>query len=418
MTMAPVEGIPTVVAAASVPAPAPAPVSEPAAALSAEAAEQIVKQIKHYLSDANLNHDAFMRKGVEMNDGWITFATFAKFNRLRELMGIPQYKAKTNGRNNNKKAENRDVPESSVALLAQTVKEGISDDSLVEVNEDGSAIRRKNQFVPSDEWFVRTVHVKGLPYGKESAGLIDDLTKFCAESGDVQLLRLRRNPKTKAFKGNFLVEFATPEEAEQFAAKQDLTYQENKLEPSMLQSYHDEKQAADEFIQPELRKPGETYPTFEDYCIAHGRPVPTMDKAGNKKGKDGDSQKPKPQVEAVPGCLVKFAGAEGDLTVKQLKEAFGAAGDVKYIEYTTENTDGIVRFKEPVAASVIESHAEGISIGDVKLTLAAVDEEAEKAFFERAQAALDQSMSKGDNRNNKRSGGPRHGGRQNKRVRR
>ncbi|KAJ2882382.1 hypothetical protein FB639_002403, partial [Coemansia asiatica] len=87
--MAPVEGIPTVVSAASVQAPALAPASEPVATLLPEAAAQIVKQIKHYLSDANLNHDAFMRKGVEMNDGWIQFATFAKFNRLRELMGVP-----------------------------------------------------------------------------------------------------------------------------------------------------------------------------------------------------------------------------------------------------------------------------------------------------------------------------------------
>ncbi|KAJ2853033.1 hypothetical protein J3B02_003319 [Coemansia erecta] len=417
--MAPVEGIPTVVSAASVQAPALAPASEPVATLLPEAAAQIVKQIKHYLSDANLNHDAFMRKGVEMNDGWIQFATFAKFNRLRELMGVPQYKSKAKGKGGNKKAENRDVPESSIELLAQTIKDGVKDDELLEINAEGTAIRRKSQFEPSDEWFARTVHVKGLPYGKESSGLIDELTEFCAESGDVQLLRLRRNPKTKAFKGNFLVEFATVEQAEQFAGKDDLAYEDNKLSPAMLQAYHDEKQAADEFIQPELRKPGETYPTFEDYCIAHGRPVPTADKTA-KKGKDSDdSQKPKPQVEAVPGCLVKFAGAEGDLTVRQLKEAFGAAGDVKYIEYKADETDGIVRFKEPVAASVIESHLEGISVGDVTLTLSAVDEEAEKAFFERAQAALDLSLTKGDsNRNNKRSGGGRQGGRQNKRARR
>ncbi|KAJ1823210.1 hypothetical protein LPJ56_000132 [Coemansia sp. RSA 2599] len=414
--MAPVEGIPAVVAAASVQEP-PAPAAEAAKTLSSEAAAQIVKQIKHYLSDANLNHDAYMRKGVEMNDGWIPFATFAKFNRLRELMGVPQYKGKAKGKGGNKKAENRDVPEASIALLAQTVKDGITDDASFEVNAEGSAIRRKSAFEPSDEWFARTVHVKGLPYGKESSALIEELTKFCSESGDVLLLRLRRNPKTKAFKGNFLVEFATVEQAEQFAAKEDLTYEDNKLSPAMLLAYHDEKQAADEFIQPELRKPGETYPTFEDYCIAHGRPVPTADKAGNK-GRDGDSQKPKPQVEAVPGCLVKFAGAEGDLTVKQLKEAFGNAGDVKFIEYSVEETEGIVRFKEPVAASVIESHSEGIAVGDATLTLAAVDEEAEKAFFERAQAALDLSLAKGDSRNSKRSGGGRQGGRQNKRARR
>ncbi|KAJ2424032.1 hypothetical protein GGF41_002915, partial [Coemansia sp. RSA 2531] len=68
------EGIPEVVAAASIPAAAPA--AAPVAAteelsLDSQVAEKVVAQVKHYFTDANLNHDSFMRKGITMHDGWI-----------------------------------------------------------------------------------------------------------------------------------------------------------------------------------------------------------------------------------------------------------------------------------------------------------------------------------------------------------
>ncbi|KAJ1958505.1 hypothetical protein GGI12_004713 [Dipsacomyces acuminosporus] len=401
--MAPTEGIPQVVSAAEAKTEA-----EQLPALAAEVAAKIVKQVKHYFSDANLNHDNYMRQGIESNDGWISFATLARFNRLRELLGVPEDR-RANSKGRGKPSKKPDVPESYIKLLATTVKGGLTETDEVEIKGDDSALRRKTAFEPSDSWFERTIHVKGLPYGEESSELIDELTRFFSQHGDVALVRLRRNPKTKAFKGNVLVEYTTKEQADAAAKKEDLEHEGHKLEPSLLSAYHDEKLAADEFIQPELRKPGGTYPTFEEWCAAHGRkpPAPLSSDAKNKKK---DSKRSN-DWEVVPGALVRFTGVEGDLGFAELKAAFGAAGAVKFVDFEKGKTEGIVRFKEPIAAEVLEKNAAGISAGEITLKLEAVDEQAEKEFYERAKAATASASSRGS----KRSGN--YDGRRNKRSR-
>ncbi|KAI8326105.1 hypothetical protein GQ54DRAFT_301446 [Martensiomyces pterosporus] len=397
--MAPTEGIPEVVSAET------KKEVEQLPALAAEAAAKVVSQVKHYFSDANLNHDNYMRKGIEDNDGWISFTTLGRFNRIRQLLGVPEDKPAGGRGRGARGGKGRPAPvsESYIKLLATTVKDGLAETDEVEIKEDGSAIKRKSPYEPSDSWFERTVHVKGLPYGKESADLIDELTAHFNKHGDVTLLRLRRNPKTKAFKGNVLVEFSTKEKAEEVAKKEDLEYEEHKLEPSLLSAYHDEKLAADEFIQPELRKPGATYPTFEEWCAAHGRkpPAPLKGEAAKKTTSDW---------EVVPGALVQFSGVEGDIGFAELKEAFGAAGGVKFVDFEKGSSEGIVRFREPIAAEVLEKNPEGIAVGEITLKLSAVDEQGEKEFYERAKAATANSGARG----NKRSGN--HDGRRNKRF--
>ncbi|KAJ2432576.1 hypothetical protein GGF42_009559, partial [Coemansia sp. RSA 2424] len=272
--MSPTEGIPEVVAA---PKAQVAVAATEDVALDSKVAQKVVSQVKHYFSDANLNHDVFMRKGVSENDGWVQFSTLIRFNKLRQLVGVPidakdsDDSKKNSGKRGAKGASARPAPiaQKFVDLLAATVKAGVSAEDAVEVNE--TAIRRKDAYVESDAWFSRTVHVKGLPYGEERAGEIEELTAFFAQHGDVALLRLRRNPKTKAFKGNVLVEFASAEQAEAVAKMEDLVFEGHKLAPALLSAYHDEKMATGDYMHPELRKPGETYKTYEEWCLANGR---------------------------------------------------------------------------------------------------------------------------------------------------
>ncbi|KAJ1735407.1 hypothetical protein LPJ61_000571, partial [Coemansia biformis] len=300
-----------------------------------------------------------------------------------ESAGRPEeQEAKSRGKPKGRPAP---VPESYTTLLAGIVAKGVADSDALEANEDQTAIRRKGPFVESDEWFWCTVHVKGLPYGKECEGLIEDLTEYFVKTvGDVATLRLRRNPRTKAFKGNALVEFTTEALAEAaVAAGESLEFEMYKLEPALLTAYHDEKLAADEFIQPELQKPGGSYPTYEVWCAAHGHelPVPLDSEKKRKMGSSSSSSSSEPEV--VPGVLVSFSGVAGEVGISQLKEAFGALGEVKYIEHEQGAAEGIMRFKEPVAQEVVEKSADGVALGEgVSLALAVVDEEAQKAFFE------------------------------------
>ncbi|KAJ2076590.1 hypothetical protein H4R24_005618 [Coemansia sp. RSA 988] len=369
--MAPIEGIPDVIPSSEANPEVPK--------ASPEVTEKVVTQIKHYFSDASLNHDEFLRKGIAQDDGWVSFEVLARFNRLRQLMGLPD----TSRAGKGKKGSQSYPPKDIIAQLTTIAKDGLKEDDPLEIKEDNTAIRRKETYTPSDEWFSNTVHVKGMPYGKEWAGMIDKLTEFFNKKGEVVLLRLRRNPKSKAFKGNLLVEYATKDQAEAVAKDDELVFEEHKLETAMLPAYHDEKLAADEFIQPELRKPGASYPTFEEWCVAHGREPPQLLQNDKHKNKPVEKE---PEFEVVPGVLVQFSGANNDISIPELKEAFGALGEVKFVEHEKDEENGIVRFKEPVSDDFVEKNPE-LKIGDVVLKLKLVEGEEEKAFFERARQA-------------------------------
>ncbi|KAJ2802457.1 hypothetical protein H4R20_003272 [Coemansia guatemalensis] len=392
--MAPIEGIPNVIPSSE--AKPEMPKATP------EVADKVVTQIKHYFSDASLNHDEFLRKGIAKDDGWVSFEILARFNKLRQLMGLPDTSRAGKGNKGSQAFPAKDV----ITQLSTIVKEGLKEDDPLEIKEDNTAIRRKEAYEPSDEWFSNTVHVKGLPYGKEWAGMIDKLTEFFNGKGEVVLLRLRRNPKSKAFKGNLLVQYATKDQAEAAAKDDNLVFEEHKLETAMLPAYHDEKLAADEFIQPELRKPGASYPTFEEWCVAHGREPPPPLQAEKQKNKPAEKE---PEFEVVPGVLVHFSGVNNDISIPQLKEAFGALGEVKFVEHEKDEDNGIVRFKEPVPEDFAEKNPE-LKIGDVVLKLKPVEGEEEKAFFERArQASANSRANKRTSHNN--------GGHRNKRYR-
>ncbi|KAJ2448835.1 hypothetical protein EV183_005229 [Coemansia sp. RSA 2336] len=379
--MSPVEGIPEVLSS-----------------FSDEITQKVVGQVKHYLSDANLNHDTYMRKTIEENDGWVPVAALARFNRLRQLMELPFDDKKAS----KKKQALPPVPVHMVRLLGSSIKQAIGEDDEIEVKEDASAIRRKVAYVPTEDWFERTVHFKGLDYGVESPDLIDELTAYlneAVEGDDVLLVRLRRNPRTKQFKGNVLVEFKTLEQAEQASKREDLEFKGKKLEPAMLPAYHDGKLAADEFIQPEMRKPGASYPTYEEWCAAHGR------QARPEKRKPEEPEEP-----ADPKSLVRFTGVEGSPSIKEIKEALAQLGKVRFVEYEADASEGIARFDSPLADELEALPA--VQLNDVSLQFAAVDQDTANAFFERAKEAASSSRGK------KRPGrGGRGRGRGNKRSR-
>ncbi|KAJ2689791.1 hypothetical protein IWW39_001257 [Coemansia spiralis] len=413
------EGIPQVVAAADMQVDAAANATEELS-LDSQTAEKVVAQVKHYFSDANLNHDSYMRKGVSMHDGWVPFSNLIRFNKLRQLVGVPEDPKTEETSSRGSKKDKRGPPPPPIAkkyvdLLASVVKDGVTNEDSVEVNDTG--IRRKVPYVESGEWFARTVHVKGLPYGEEPAGDAAGLTAFFAQHGEVTLLRLRRNPRTKAFKGNALVEFATVEQAEEVAQMTDLEYSGRPLTVVSLSAYHDVKKAAGEYMHPELRKPGETYLTFEEWCAANGRELPSANgkPRKSKKGKEVEKVETPPpppkEIVVVPGVLVKFTGVEGEIGVTELKQALSVAGAVKYVDILPGASEGIVRFKEPVATQAIEAHADGLAVegSEVVLKLGAVGKDEEDAFYERAKEASEIATArKASNPNNKK--GKRAGG--------
>src|SRR5699024_7645928 len=91
-----------------------------------------------------------------------------------------------------------------------------STSGLVELNEDGSKLRRSKPIAEYSEEYIkelnhRTLHLKGFP--KDSK--LDDIMAFCAEFGKVQSVQMRRNfKKNNEFKGCIMVTYLNKEDAE------------------------------------------------------------------------------------------------------------------------------------------------------------------------------------------------------------
>jgi lupus La protein len=169
-------------------------------------ADEILKQVEFYFSDANLPRDKFLwnlTQSDPLKEGWVAIKQIASFKRMQRFR-----------------------PVESIAAALRNSKE------LLKVNEDGTAVRRSIALVkPSDEkWSEinnRTLHVvlsiaeladvqKG--FGDETPTLQIDLEEFFRGFGQVESLRLRRT-ETGLFKGSVLVQFHLQEEAEKFLAE-------------------------------------------------------------------------------------------------------------------------------------------------------------------------------------------------------
>ena len=154
---------------------------------------EILKQVEFYFSDANLPKDKFLwnetRKDPE-GKGWVQIEVLAKFNRMRRFLPL----------------------ENVVAALKK------SSGDVIEVNEDGTKVRRTTKLIPTrtDHVEKRSVYAKG--FGTEEKHTQVDLEKFFEEFGKVNAVRLRR-ADDGSFKGSVFVEYAMPESAEKFLSE-------------------------------------------------------------------------------------------------------------------------------------------------------------------------------------------------------
>jgi lupus La protein len=169
-------------------------------------ADEILKQVEFYFSDANLPRDKFLWNLTQTDpkgEGWVPIKQIASFKRMQRFR-----------------------PVESIATALRGSKD------LLQVNEDGTAVRRTVALIkPTDaKWTEinnRTLYVV-LPFatelteqkgfGDETPTLQIDLETFFRGFGDVDSLRLRRTD-TGLFKGSVLVQFRVKEDAEKFLAE-------------------------------------------------------------------------------------------------------------------------------------------------------------------------------------------------------
>lgn len=91
---------------------------------------------------------------------------------------------------------------------------------VVEGTEDKETIRRKIPCKPADnrdrERDERSTYIKG--FGEEEASTQFDIERFLAQYGQYNSVRLRRDEKSRNFKGSVFVEWADKEIADKFIA--------------------------------------------------------------------------------------------------------------------------------------------------------------------------------------------------------
>ena len=144
--------------------------------------EKIKDQIEFYFSESNLRKDRFLQKEISKEkDGWVGLPVLLTFNKLKAL-----------------------------TKDAKEVAEALKDSDLVEVSESGDKIRRSADLPADDTSKERTLYVKGYPVDDADV-TIESISDAFKGYGKVLMVRLRKDPRTKAFKGSAFVEFDKPE---------------------------------------------------------------------------------------------------------------------------------------------------------------------------------------------------------------
>ncbi|XP_071794841.1 la-related protein 6-like [Asterias amurensis] len=126
---------------------------------------KIIKQVEFYFSDANITKDAFLLKHVRRNkEGYVSLKLITSFKKVKSLT--------------------KDW---------RTVRHSLQSSTTLEVNDEGTKVKRKAPLPDYDETTPsRTVVVVNLPTENPSIESIAELFKHC---GDISLVRILRPGK-------------------------------------------------------------------------------------------------------------------------------------------------------------------------------------------------------------------------------
>lgn len=130
--------------------------------------EKVLAQVEFYFGDSNLPSDEFLFKATTKNpDGWVPIALLSSFTRMR--------------------------PYSNTEWNLEALK---TSKDLLEVNEDGTMIRRKTPLVSNAQKQLKaSIYAKG--FGDEVPGLLNELLDYFSRFGPVAQIRLRRTEEKK-----------------------------------------------------------------------------------------------------------------------------------------------------------------------------------------------------------------------------
>lgn len=256
----------------------------------ADLTAKIIKQVEYYFSDNNLPRDDFLLGVVKASEeGWVPLTTLVSFQRLKALS-------------------------TDTKVIADALR--ASSNNLLEVNAEGTEVRRVVPLPDEVDTIKCSAYLKGFP----QEYTLDQIEAFLAENNitNVKAIRMRRVPSSKTFKGSVFLEFATPEEAEAFAANK-LKLNEVEMVALTKAAYLDQKM---------------------------------QERNAQKKAKaEGASSSSTSAPKEIPkGCILRIEGIGAGASREDLTSICGQFGEIAYVDFQRDLSDGFVRFADPESA--------------------------------------------------------------------
>lgn len=325
----------------------------------------LVRQIEYYFGDINLPKDKFLQEQVKLEDGWIPLEVMLRFQRLAQLSKNP-------------------------ATIVSFLK---TDSKLIEVNEDGTKIRRSPDHPLPDmneEWHKarneRTVYCKGFPQSEQD---MNCYLKFFDQYGPVDNIHLRRYQekpsKTYKFKGTAYILFETKELAEKFLALESVKFEGQELIRMTFAAHNEEKKKEKD------------------------------ERWGKKVKKEGaaSEEKAKPKKEFAKGCILKINDImDEELSREVIKSTLVDLGaDVAFIQYAKGEKEALVRLHSLEDGAAVEfvkklnEENKKVKFGDVEMEVSPVEGEEEEAFLQKSREQMEQRNNKRGRGNNRHRGG-------------
>lgn len=300
---------------------------------------KILKQIEFYFNDANLPRDKFLLEKIRNNpDGWVSLEVISSFNRMKSLTTDRQ-------------------------LIQESLK---NSKDLLELNEDGSMVRRKAPIDTNRDTINSSLYMKGFPTDATLDEIENALSIHSKAILSICMRRIKEEPRS--FKGSIFVDLANNQESLELFKKSIIFKRDSNPEQVF--------------------------------------PIIIMTKKGYLETK---SRKRKLETLLfVPGCLIRAVINNTDsFDTRKFKAEFEQSTEstIAFIETPTknENISFILRLNQPKASEIIEKLSKfETDSGIVDLSLVTGNEE-EKYYMDYLQNRRNTMKRKGQfgKRNNK-----------------
>ncbi|RUS17866.1 hypothetical protein BC937DRAFT_89401 [Endogone sp. FLAS-F59071] len=346
-----------------------ATIDAPTTTENPEEKARILKQVEFYFSDANLPLDRFMWELTKKNDaGWVAISTVVSFKRMHQFTNIP--------------------------LIVEALRES---PELLEVNKQGTMVRRKKPLVDKKDAQHRSIYAKGFP--NETPELLEEIEQFFGQFGQVCAVRLRRDDN-RVFKNSVFVEYAYISDANK-VAEMKLKFRDTDLLIMSKAAYVEMK--AEQYANiPESERPKSKKYVFNAFR------VPQRDAPYHQREKSS----------AKHDTLIKVTGHGPETSREDIKRVLD--GNVKWVSYNRGESVAIVQLSDSVTTETIERlNSNGKELNGGKAIFEVPTEEEAALFWKETEERMNQPREQKDHNRgggaNRRPGGRQRGGKSNHR---